>query len=317
MSLAPPDDRRRARREPWRVDLDRLAGDQAGVVSRQQLRHLGVHREEVRRRVALRQWTARTPNVVGLTTGVPDVLQRRWTGVLHPPGDAALAGRTALEVHGVRGWESPLVCVVVPVGQHHPVAGFEWVRTRRPFVAWTVRKDGLPTLRVEPAALLLASRLTHPRSAVGVVAACVQQRRTTAEALRVWLDRLQPLPRTKLLTAVLEDIAGGAQSVAEIDLGHVCRRAGLAPPARQRRRRDSAGRRRWTDAEWDLPDGVVLVLEVDGAFHMEATAWTDDKRRHRRLTSRHRIVIGCTALELRVAPDDVARDLAAHGVPRA
>jgi hypothetical protein len=41
----------------------------------------------------------------------------------------------------------------------------------------------------------------------------------------------------------------------------------VALPRGQRARLDRAGRRRWTDAEWDLPDGRVLVLEVDGGFH--------------------------------------------------
>ena len=42
-------------------------------------------------------------------------------------------------------------------------------------------------------------------------------------------------------------------------------------PDRQVRRRDASGRVRFTDAQWPLPDGRIVVLEVEGGFHMEVT----------------------------------------------
>lgn len=308
-------DTRASTRRERGLALDRLAARQVDVVSRAQLRALGVHREEVRRRVAARQWVLRTPNVVGLTTGPPSRAQRRWIALLHSPSPSGLAGRTALEMHGLRGWEKDVVEVIVPVGAHHPSPGVAFHRSRRPYDAWLGRREGLRVLAVEPAVLLLASRLPQPRSCAGVLAACVQQRLTTADGLLAWMPRLPVLPRAKMITSLLGDIGGGAHSAAELDLGEVCRRAGLPPPDRQRSRVDSAGRHRWTDAEWDLPGGVVVVLEVDGAFHMDVEHWTADKRRHRRLSSTTRIVVGCTAFELRFTPEEVVADLRALGVP--
>ena len=103
--------------------------------------------------------------------------------------------------------------------------------------------------------------------------------------------------------------------MAEIDLGVVCRRGGLLAPTRQRRRTDRLGRVRYTDAEWDLPDGRTLVLEVDGAFHMEVEHWSADLARQRAVTSPRRTVVRCTALELRLQPESVVADLRALGVP--
>jgi hypothetical protein len=103
--------------------------------------------------------------------------------------------------------------------------------------------------------------------------------------------------------------------MAEIDLGVVCRRAGLVAPTRQRRRTDRLGRVRYTDAEWDLPDGRTLVLEVDGAFHMDVEHWSADLARQRSVTTPLRTVVRCTALELRLQPDAVTADLRALGVP--
>lgn len=115
----------------------------------------------------------------------------------------------------------------------------------------------------------------------------------------------------------MTDIAGGAQSVGEIDVRRMCRDFGLRLPDRQVRRRDASGRLRFTDCEWRLADGRVLVLEVDGGFHMEVEHWEDDLARQRALTAPDRIVVRCTTRELRDQPDVVARDLRLLGVPAA
>ncbi|WP_133176422.1 hypothetical protein [Nocardioides currus] len=78
---------------------------------------------------------------------------------------------------------------------------------------------------------------------------------------------------------------------------------------------DRSGRRRYTDCEWDLPDGRVIVLEVDGAFHDDAMQGVLDRRRHRRLTTSRRIVVQCSAWEIRHEPAEVMEDLVALGVP--
>lgn len=125
---------------------------------------------------------------------------------------------------------------------------------------------------------------------------------------------MRPLRRARLFRAALAEIAGGADSLAELDLARLCRRAGLPRPRRQIRRQDSAGKIRFTDCEWLLPDGRTLVLEIDGAFHMDVRHWQDDLARHRRLSAQDRVIIRCTARELRENPDQVAADLKRHGL---
>ena len=152
---------------------------------------------------------------------------------------------------------------------------------------------------------------------MGAVTAAVQQRLTTPEHLLGWVRTLRPLRRAAELRELLGDVAGGSQSLAEVDVLRLCRSWGLAAPRRQKRRRDRSGRARFTDCEWDLPDGRVLVLEVDGAFHIDVESYTEDVRRHRGLTTDRRIVIRCTAQELRHEPLGLLQDLIALGVPRA
>jgi hypothetical protein len=174
-----------------------------------------------------------------------------------------------------------------------------------------------PRCRLEPAILLFAAADRSRRTAQGVLAAAVQQRQTTPARLLAWLERLSPLHKAPLLRQALVEMAGGAQSLAEIEVKRLCRSHGLQVPDRQVARRDAEGRLRYTDCEWRLAGGRTLVLEVDGAFHMDAEQWEDDIARQRALTAPDRLVVRCTAREVRDEPDRVARDLVLLGVPRA
>lgn len=63
-----------------------------------------------------------------------------------------------------------------------------------------------------------------------------------------------------------------------------------------------------------LANGHVVVLEVDGAFHMNVEQWEADIVRQRGLTRIGRSIVRCTTRELRVRPEVVFRDLVALGV---
>jgi hypothetical protein len=199
-----------------------------------------------------------------------------------------------------------------------PVEGVRFFRSRRPFELLHAIRPGIPRAQLEPALLLWAGYQSEAlRPAHGVLAASVQQGLTTADRLRTWIEMLRPLRRARTFADSLVDIGGGAHSGAELDVRRLCRRFGLVLPDRQRPRTDRAGKRRWTDCEWDLPDGSVLILEVDGAFHVDVVAWGADIKRARALTTGRRTVVRCTSYELRHEMEDVARDLIALNVPRA
>ncbi len=300
----------------WR----RFAAEQAGLLTRAQLRTLGFERWNVNHRIATERWAELSPVVIGTTTGVLTREQTMWLGVLHAGGDAIVGDLTAGEVHGLRNWHRDEVTVWIRRGLDvgdEPLRGIRFVETRRPLRAMRAPDQQLPVAKVEPAILRFAAYQRSHRTAEGVLAAVVQQRLTTPDALLDWIDRMQPLRWAKRFKGVLGEIAGGAQSVSEMDVRRMCRTFGLAAPRRQTKRRDAAGRLRFTDCEWRLPDGRTLVLEVDGGFHMEVEHWEDDLARQRALTTPDRVVVRCTARELRDEPGTVARDLRALGVPRA
>lgn len=299
------------------LPLRRLAARQSGLVARRQLAGFGVDADAVRNQLAAGRWVARTPRVLALTTGALSPTQRRWLGVLHAGPRAVLGGLTAAELHGLRRWERDEVTVVVDDElAFEPVEGVRFFRSRRPLALLRDPDSPLPACRLQTAALLWAAYdAPGTRSAYGVVAATVQQRLADPDDLLDWVRRLKPLRRAPLIRGALQAAAGGSHSAAEADVRRLCTEAGLVLPAGQRRRVDATGRERWTDCEWDLPDGRVLVLEVDGAFHLDVLHADGDNRRTRRLVGPGTTVVRCTTYEVRYEPAQLVRDLRALGVP--
>ena len=298
------------------VDWHQLAQWQCGLVSRRQLSESGVDRFKIRNQVTAGRWMCVGPLVVATFTGDLTWEQRTWAGHLHAGSRSMVAGLASARIQGLKGWDRQLVDVLVPArATVSDLDGIRFIRSRRDLESFRGRGVRSHLTQLEPAILLHAATGMPERVSGGLVASAVQQRLTSAEQLLTWLDRLQPLPRTQLMRALLHDIRGGAESMAEIDLGRLCRRAGLATPSRQLRRKDREGRWRWTDAEWELPEGRTLVLEVDGGFHMEVQHWAADVRRQRKISTPHRTVVRATALELRLEPEAVVQDLRALGVP--
>ena len=302
-------------RRPWQP----LAGAQADLIARRQLRLLGWDDDHVRSQIRAGRWSARTSTVISTTTGILTREQTMWLGVLHAGPGALVGDLTAAEVHGLRNWHRDEITVLVPWKATHfdDVPGVLFRRTRRPLGTFVDTDAAVPATRLEPAILHFAAYQRSTRTAEGVLAAAVQQQLTTPDALCLWIKRMRPLRWAKRFEQALRQIAGGAQSVGELDIRRVCRRYGLRPPDSQVRRRDASGRLRFTDCEWRLPDGRILVLEVDGGFHMEVEHWEDDLSRQRQLSATDRLIIRCTARELRDEPVSVVRDLIRIGVPRA
>ena len=293
-----------------------LADAQAGLLSRRQLRGLGVTRAEVRHHITMERWALRSSEVVSTTTGPLSREQRLWLGVLHAGPTAMVGGLTAAEWRGLARWPRDEVTILVgnPLS-FGPLPGYRFFRTRRPFEL-LVGTGELPVCKLAPAVLLFASTEPHLRTALGAVTASVQQRLTTPDQLLEWISLLAPLRRARHLRDLLGDVADGAQSLAEVDFRRACRSYGLRLPDSQRTRRDRRGRKRYTDCEWELADGRVIVLEIDGAFHDDVLQATDDRARNRRLSSDRRTVVQCAAWEVRHEPEQLIEDLVALGVPR-
>jgi hypothetical protein len=69
------------------------------------------------------------------------------------------------------------------------------------------------------------------------------------------------------------------------------------------------------DAEWVLPNGEVVVLEIDGRHHLDVAHWQADMKRERAVIITRRWVLRATVFELRLEAASVFSDLRAMGVP--
>jgi hypothetical protein len=232
---------------------------------------------------------------------------------------AALASHTALELAGFNSFanEADDIHIIIPRGARcYPFSGVRVHESRRVKSEFHVELAGLPCTDVARSAIDAAAWQPWPRFACALVAAVVQQRLCTAEELDGAMRHVGRIRHKAHLREAIRDIRGGSQALSEIDLIRICRRFGIQEPDRQVRRIDSHGRMRYLDAEWRLSDGRRVVLEVDGAHHLDVQSWEVDMRRERGLVVRGAHVLRATAIELRVEPALVVADLCAIGVPR-
>jgi len=295
-----------------------LLGRQEGVATLAQLVLAGSTRAEIRAQVDARRWTRWGRHCVVTHNFVPTRRQLTWVALLDQPPPVALAGFSALEVAGFRyfGREPEAIHVVVRRGvTYHRFPGVQIHESRRFQPIDIVRADGPPRLAPARSALDAGAWQPNPRYACGILAAVVQQGICTPEDLSVELEYVGRIRHKRQMRLAIWDVAGGAQALSELDVAGLCRRFRLQPPCRQVLRRDRAGRKRYLDCEWTLPDGRVVVLEIDGSHHREVASWEADLRRERGVVTSGRRVLRATANEARYDQAAIAADLVAIGVP--
>lgn len=236
---------------------------------------------------------------------------QRWrVALIHAGSRALFTGITALTAYGLQGWEREDVDVLVPQGARilkSPVP----LRVRRTRDWRRVRRELSRPIDVRPHAVLCAaSGFRAWRPACGVLVASVQQRIVSVASVRAALAETPRLRHRQLLTQTLGDIEQGAQALSEIDLVRLCRRFGLPTPEQQAVRRDASGRRRYLDASWRRADGRLVVVEVDGAVHLDQRRWWDDQLRQNEVTLGNAIVLRYPSAVVRREPEVVAAQLA-------
>jgi very-short-patch-repair endonuclease len=254
--------------------LTELLALQHGLVRRDQLHERGVSRKHVAAHIAARRWQLVAPEVVSVDNGRLDRDQLRWRAVLHAP-TSWLGGRSALEVRGLTGFQPDDVHLLVPRDSRPAgLSGVVLHVSDRLDDLDPSRTHGLPVVSAARGVVDAVAWSPHPRMAAGLVLDALRQRLVTV----VEIDRELGLAgRIHHKVAAREALAAwqeGAESVAEVDLGPLLRRAGIT---RFRRQVRSGGRRH--DIEAVLDDGTILVVEVDGAAHDSAESrWKDAER---------------------------------------
>jgi very-short-patch-repair endonuclease len=104
----------------------------------------------------------------------------------------------------------------------------------------------------------------------------------------------------------LDDIAGGAHSLPEVEFVRLVRQAGLPAPTCQRVLQRSNGRY-YLDADWD---DYGVSAEVDGVQHEDFRSRDRDRERRNNVTAQGRRVLNFVSYEIRHLPRDVVQVLA-------
>jgi hypothetical protein len=292
------------------AELAAVVEQQAGVLTRHQLAEADFGPGDVETAVEARRWRAFGRNVVVLQNASLTRLQREWVAVLLPGKPAALAGLSAAAAAGLCGFEPDRVHVVVTKATQ--VSAPRWVKLHesRRFSPADIVANARPPRTPTPRAVIDAATWSKwPRRACAILCAAVQQRLVTAEQLEAELQLAGHVRHVQIMRAILGDIGGGGHTLAEIDLGPLARRAGLPAPRRQRLRRESGGKVRWLDVEFDLPDGTVLVVEVDGAVHIQPESWWDDADRQNEVVIGGQPVLRFPSLIIRLTEQRVVDQL--------
>jgi hypothetical protein len=289
--------------------LSKVAERQEATVSRAQLSACGYERDAIRRRTEAGDWQL-TGRAFVLHNGQLSNRNLQWAAVLSVKGPAAICGRTAAANYRLRGFESDVVHVVVTKNAKVPhIDDVEWHESRRFTTADITPGYRLPTVRPARAIVDAAAWTSQPRLACALLIASVQQRVTRVPDLRAALGAAGEVRHCAQLRLVLSDIAGGADSLAEIDLTKLARRAGLPPPLRQSVRIDADGKRRYLDVDFG-----AFSVEVDGGVHLRPLNFWADARRQNDLIIGGERILRFPSVAIRLEEDLVVAQLRRAGI---
>jgi hypothetical protein len=237
----------------------------------------------VRHRVARGVWQRPCRGVIVTHNGPLTDAEARAVALASAPPRSALAGPTALEVHGMTGFGAEHIHVVIPAGGRSPSWEGLVVHESTELTEADVHPSHQPRrTRVARSVVDLASWCTNDRYARAVVIAALQQGIVNTARMRDALTRRGPCRRRRLIIESILDAAGGIQSLPERDFDGLWRAAGLPQPTRQHRVRGKDGRH-YLDATWE---SLRMSAEIHGIPHHAVRQWDAD------LLRANEIVIG-------------------------
>lgn len=235
----------------------------------------------------------------------PDKSALAWAAVLHCGPTALLGGRNALVLHGWRAALSTPFDVVVPVTSHvRERKG--WLRVRR-LAKVPDSNASPPRVAVHKSVIQAAGWARTDREAIYVVVSALQQRLTAPDHL---LNRLpRNAKRARMIREMVTEYRSGIQSLNELDFAGLCRRCGLPEPTRQVLVRDSRGRGRSIDVQFEV-GRLVLRVEIEGIGHLDPDEWLDDIDRHNAIVlTGSDAYLRVASLTIRDEPQDFVRML--------
>ncbi|MFD0277053.1 hypothetical protein ACFVHB_24530 [Kitasatospora sp. NPDC127111] len=300
-----------------------LGADQQHIVTRAQLRHLGVPPGTIAHRLRPGgPWQRVLPRVICLQNGRLTAHQRLRAALAYagPKGRAAQGGEVLLTGVAVladaglpsAGHPADLTEVDVLIPGQRRVADREFVRVHRAAGAMPggfERDDGLWSATVARALSDLAPRETGRRRFRALCAEAVQRRHCDLGEL---LDQLLARPGVRELphvAQVVEELAAGVRSVVEGEARELVRGAGLPEPLWNPVLLLDGRFLAVPDAFW--PQACV-ALEIDSrAWHLRPADHERSLARANRFTAAGLPVVRTTPVQLRRDPAPLLGELTA------
>lgn len=277
--------------------LRELAMDQSGVLRSSQLAEHGFTAREVNARIRSADWYRVTSRVVAIQR--PTRSSMLWAASLHHHR-IGLTGAAALELLGLPAAKDGRISLLGPRGtRQRPFDACIIITTERP--EFLTASGPLRTPVPLSVAYAMGCAATV-RQAVFHCTWAVQRRLVTLEEIGAAIAAAPNSPTMLSARRHLAVVDPGVHSTHEFDFANECRKRGLPTPARQVLRMDSEGRRRYTDVEFQGPNGT-LVVEIDGLGHLDSQVWLDDQWRANEITLQGAPVLRIPALALRTDPE--------------
>ena len=272
-----------------------LSRRQGGVVTREQLRELGVPRRTLDRRIRHRQWIAVGCGVL-VAPGTPDSLATRSRIVGLQVPKAVLTGPSTAALTGGRVWEG------VTLGR------LPWlIHDRRSAEARYLTHPAVRARRIGPWRVACASdavvdmiRLLPPSESRALAYRAIQCRVLSINQLAAAARHLAHFLGSHQLRAVLVELREGTRSEAERRLVRLVKGAGICGWKGSYRVETATGR-----YELDLAiPRIRFAVEVDGyAFHSARDRFLHDRRRQNDLVVAGWMILRFTWDDLTAHPE--------------
>jgi len=259
---------------------------------------MGLSRWQVEAELRARRWQAPGRQTLQIVH-VPSPEAAWWTAVLEVGPHAVLDGVTALMAAGLTGVSEPEVHLAVPKSSDpRNLRGVVVHETRR-YDPDAVLLEPVPRMRPATAAVHAALWAWTDRQAQLFVLASAQQGLFTATELAAEVDKIRRDRRRSLLRDLCMEVAGGIESIGELDFARLCEARGFPPPTRQVWRKGPSGRV-YLDVVWEQ---FGVTVEIDGFHHLAVTAWVSDALKANTVSLEGHVVLRIPNIALRTNPD--------------
>jgi hypothetical protein len=291
-----------------RSRLDRIVGEQFGVIGRSQALDCGLSRSAIDHLV--RQdgpWRRILPGIYATTTGEVTPDQRAMTALLHAGPQSVITGATAVRRHRLRCAGLNEVDVLVPAGVRRQSASFVRVThtSRMPENCYSTGQIRFAPL---PRAVADAARgMTRLSDVRAVVAEAVQRGRCPLAALISELKE-GPVAGSRCYRIALTEIGDGIRSAAEADLRELIDRSDLETPMYNPELHAADGTFIGIPDAWWQRAGVAA--EVDSRqYHLSPDDHERTTMRHNRMEAHGISMLHFLPSTLRSKSPTVVRDL--------